>query len=66
MNIVDLSKTAHLTDEECRMALEQLYSGRAIVLPVDDDHARGLIQMGTFYLDQQHQYAIGVLKHDYS
>jgi hypothetical protein len=67
MSIVDLThnKTHYLTDDECRILLEKIYSGDSIVIPVSDEHARNIIQMASYYLDNSHQQTLQVLKHNF-
>jgi len=42
--------------------LKEIERGDKIVLPVDEEHARYMIRVGQFYLDQQHKETIKILK----
>lgn len=53
------------TDNECRLKLEELYRGDSVVLPSSEEHARFMIRVGQFYLDQKHQETIELLTKDY-
>ena len=53
------------TDQECRFKLEELYSGYAVVLPVSEEHARFMIRVAEFYLDQHRQATFKALTKDY-
>jgi len=45
--------TDNLTDYECRLKLEEIYKGEAVVLPVSEEHARCMLRVAEFYLSQK-------------
>ena len=51
---------------ECGLKLEELYSGHSVVAPRNEDHARYMIQIASFYLEQHHQETLKALTKDYS
>lgn len=53
------------TDFECRLKLDELYSGHAVVLPKSMEHAQLMLRVAQYYIDQQHQETIDLLKKDY-
>ena len=61
-----MKKTDYLSDAECRVRLEDLYNGNAVVLPVDIEHAECMIRLASFYIDQEHLQTMKALKADYA
>lgn len=55
-----------LTDYERLALLEELERGEKIVLPVSMDHARFMLQVAQYYIDQHHQQTFDALKKDYT
>ena len=55
-------KTEHLSDEDCRVQLEDLYSGNAVAIPTSIEHAEYMIRVASFYINQQHEETMRVLK----
>ena len=53
------------TDWQCRHKLEELYGGYAVVLPVSEDHARMMIRVAEYYLEQQRLETFRALAKDY-
>ena len=53
------------TDYECRLVLDELHRGEKIVLPVSEEHARMMIRVAEFYLEQQRQETFKALTKDY-
>ena len=43
------------TDHECRLKLEELYNGHSVVLPANEEHARFMLRVTQFYIDQKQQ-----------
>ena len=54
------------TEWERLELLNELERGDKVVLPVNEEHARFMIKVGQFYLDQQHQQTLKLLKKDYT
>ncbi len=54
------------TDYECRLALDELYRGDKVVIPVSMEHAKFMIMVAQNYINQQHQETLDALKKDYS
>ena len=59
-------RTNHLTDEDCRMELERLYNGDAVVVPINIEHADYMLAVAQFYKNQQHEQTMRVLKGEHS
>lgn len=57
--------TEHLSDWECRQRLREIYDGRSIVLPSDENHARFMLMVAQRYLDERHQHTFEALSQDY-
>lgn len=57
--------TTNFSDEECRRQLEELYSGRSVVIPSNLEHAESMLRMAKFYINEQHQETLNALKADY-
>jgi hypothetical protein len=57
--------TTNFSDEECRRQLEELYSGRSVVIPSSVEHAESMLRMAKFYINEQHQHTLNLLKADY-
>jgi hypothetical protein len=53
------------TDWERLALLEEIEQGIKIVLPVDEEHARNMIQVAQFYLNQHHEHTVKLLKAEY-
>ena len=54
------------TDYERLMLLEEIKRGDKVVIPTSMEHAKFMIQVAQFYIDQQHQATFDALKKDYS
>jgi len=54
------------TDYERLLLLEELERGDKVVLPVSMEHAKAMLRVAQFYIDQQHQDTMKALKNDYS
>lgn len=54
------------TDYECRLALDELYRGDKVVIPTSMEHAKFMLRVAQFYIDQQHQETFDALQKDYS
>lgn len=52
--------------EDLKRTLDNLYSGNSIVIPRNEDHARSMIQVASFYLNQHHKATYDALKKDYN
>ena len=59
-------RTNHLTDADCRRDLEGLYNGDAVVVPTSIEHAEYMIRVASFYINQQHEQTMRVLKGEHS
>ena len=55
-------KTEHLSDEDCRVQLEDLYSGNAVAIPTSIEHAEYMIRVARFYIGQQYDQTMKALK----
>ena len=53
------------TDWERLELLKEIERGDKIVIPVSMDHARYMIQVAQFYIDQEHGKTFKALKADY-
>lgn len=53
------------TDFECRLKLDELYSGHSVVLPVSEEHALMMIRVAEFYLEEQRLKTFKALVKDY-
>lgn len=60
-----MDKTAYYTDAQCRALLKALYDGSSVALPVNEEHARAMIKVGQFYLNEQHKETVALLTKDY-
>ena len=54
------------TPTERLIILDELERGDRVVIPTSIDHARAMIQVAQFYIDQQHQETLKALTKDYS
>lgn len=54
------------TDWERLELLKEIERGDKVVIPVSEEHAKFMIQVAQFYLDQQHQATLKLLKKDYT
>ena len=54
------------TDHECRLKLDELYRGDSVVLPVNEEHARFMLRVAQFYLDQKKKETWEALTKDYT
>lgn len=54
-------KTLYYTDYECRLKLQELYDGRSIVVPCDEEHARFMLMVASKFLDDRHRETIEIL-----
>jgi hypothetical protein len=54
------------TDWERLELLKEIECGDKIVIPVSMEHAKFMIQVAQFYIDQQHQATFDALKKDHS
>lgn len=54
------------TDYEKLLLLEEIERGEKIVIPTSIEHAKNMIQVAQFYIDQQHQATFDALKKDHS
>ena len=54
------------TPTERLMLLEEIERGDKVVIPVSEDHAKFMIKVAQFYLDQKHQETFNALTKDYS
>ena len=54
------------TDWERLELLKEIECGAKVVIPVSYEHARFMIQVAQFYIDQQHQETFDALKKDYT
>lgn len=54
----------HLTDDECRSNLKDLYQGRSVVIPVDMEHATFMLRIAQLYIDQNHESLMITLKQE--
>lgn len=50
------------TDYECRLKLEELQRGDCVVLPQSMEHAEAMLSVAQFYIDQQRDKIVKVLK----
>jgi hypothetical protein len=50
------------TDYECRLALEELYEGRKVVIPSSLEHAKFMIMVAQAYINEDKERMIGYLK----
>ena len=50
------------TDHECRLKLDELYEGHSVVLPKNMEHARAMLRVAQFYIDQHHNDLIKLIK----
>lgn len=53
------------TDWERLELLKEIECGDKIVIPVSMEHAKFMIQVAQFYIDQQHQETFKALKKDH-
>ena len=53
------------TDHECRLKLEELYRGDSVVIPSSMEHAEFMLRVASFYINQQHEETLKLLKGDY-
>lgn len=51
------------TDYECRLKLDELYEGRSVVIPKDMEHARAMIRVAQWYIDEHHKDLINMIKY---
>ncbi len=51
---------------ERSILLEEIERGDKVVIPVSIEHAKFMIQVAQFYIDQQHQATVKALTKDYS
>ena len=52
------------TDTERLMLLEEIERGDKVVIPTSIAHAEFMIRVAQFYIDQQHQETIRILKNE--
>lgn len=50
------------TPTERLMLLEELERGDKVVIPTSIEHAEAMLRVANFYIDQQHQETMRVLK----
>ena len=60
---MDLTKD--YTDWECRQLLRELYDGRSVVLPSDENHAKFMLLVAQRYLEDRHQQTFNALAKEY-
>ena len=53
------------TEWERLALLEEIERGDKIVIPTSIEHAKFMIQVAQFYIDQQHEATFKALKQDY-
>lgn len=54
------------THTERLILLDEIERGEKVVLPVSIEHAEFMIRVASFYIDQEHQKTIKVLKADHN
>jgi hypothetical protein len=54
------------TEWERLALLEEIERGDKIVIPTSMEHAKFMIQVAQFYIDQQHEATFKALKQDHS
>ena len=54
------------TPTERLMLLEEIERGDKVVIPTSMEHAKFMIAVAQFYIDQQHQATFDALKKDHS
>ena len=45
--------------------LNDIRSGRAVVIPADIEHAKAMVRMGQFYINECHQETLNALTTEY-
>jgi hypothetical protein len=60
-----MDHTINYSDHECRQKLQELFDGRSVALPVDENHAKFMIIIATRYLEDRHQVTFDALKANY-
>ena len=53
------------TDYECRLKLDELYRGDSVVLPTSEEHARMMIRVAEYFLNEQRLKTFKALAKDY-
>ena len=54
------------TEWERLELLKEIERGDKVVIPTSMEHAKFMLQVAQFYIDQQHQATFDALKKDYS
>ena len=54
------------TDRECRLKLEELYRGDSVVLPANEEHARFMLRVAQYYIDECKKKTWDALTKDHS
>lgn len=54
------------TPYERLMLLEEIERGDKVVIPTSTEHAKFMLRVAQFYIDQQHQETLDALKKDYT
>ena len=54
------------TPTERLMLLEEIERGDKVVIPTSMEHAKFMLQVAQFYIDQKHQETFDALKKDHS
>ena len=54
------------TDWERLELLKEIECGDKVVIPVSIEHAKFMLQVAQFYIDQQHKETFDALKKDYT
>lgn len=54
------------TDYEKLLLLEEIERGEKIVIPTSIEHAKNMIRVAQFYIDQQHEATFKALTKDHS
>ena len=60
-----MDPTEDYTDWECRQLLRELYDGRSVVLPCDENHAKFMLLVAQRYLEDRHQQTFNALAKEY-
>jgi len=58
-------RTYGFTDAECRDMLEDIWGGKEVVLPVNEQHARSMLLVAQYYIDMNVQQTFKILKAEY-
>lgn len=54
------------TDWERLELLKEIERGDKVVIPVSMEHAKCMLRLAQFYIDQEHQATVDALKKDYT